>query len=196
MSNINQHQDLAIGGKGKARGRKDSTGQEAVIQIDPIRDSITNLGNLYDAYVDARGALNDAVKAVAEKSGLQSSVVRKLVNARGNDKFEQENVKVQQAALLFDEMGGGSLRDMDVGNGKPKRKKLTAADSSKNGPGDDDDDDGDPDPLAGSDLARKPPEGISASTLKQLDDASADAKASAEKKAERIAAAAVSKAKH
>lgn len=95
--------DQAIG-KAKARGRKDSEGQEAVIKTKPLKDSLRELGTLKAKSDAAKEKLNDAIKAVAEKSGLLSSVVRKFVNAATGEKFEEERRKVEQAALVFDEV--------------------------------------------------------------------------------------------
>jgi hypothetical protein len=88
----------------KARGRKETDGQEKVISTKPIRESVTELCQLKVKADAARDRLNVAVKAVAEKSGLLSSVVRKFVNARAGENFEEEKRKVEQLGLVFDEV--------------------------------------------------------------------------------------------
>ena len=95
----------------KAKGRKDSTGQEDVIKTKPLKDAIDDLIALHGKKQNANDKFNAAVKAVAEKSGLLSSVVRKLVNARAGDKWEEESRKVVQLGIVFEEVGaisGGS----------------------------------------------------------------------------------------
>lgn len=94
----------------RARGRRDSQGQEGVIKLKPAEDSIQELVDLYVKAGEASDKLNDAIKAVAEKSELLASVVRKFVTARAGEKFEEEKRKCEQLGLLFDEIGllGGS----------------------------------------------------------------------------------------
>jgi hypothetical protein len=46
------------------------------------------------------------VKRVAEKSGLLASVVRSVVSASANDKFEDKKKNAQQLALAFEECDG------------------------------------------------------------------------------------------
>lgn len=83
-------------------GRKDSDGQEAVIKLDKVKEKIDHLIKLHKTAADASDALNDGIKAVAEKSGLLASVVRKYVVAKAGDKFEEKAREVEQLSLLFD----------------------------------------------------------------------------------------------
>lgn len=83
-------------------GRKDSQGQEAVIKLDQVKDKIDYLVGLYKTSSDASASLNDGIKAIAEKSGLLASVVRKYVVAKAGDKFEEKAREVEQLSLLFD----------------------------------------------------------------------------------------------
>jgi hypothetical protein len=89
----------------KARGRKDKEGQESVIQMQPVKDNLQNLVDLWNKAKESNARLNDAVKATAEKSGLLASVVRRLVNAKAGEKYDEEANKVQQLALVFEEVG-------------------------------------------------------------------------------------------
>ena len=89
----------------KAKGRKDDTGQEAVIKMQPIKDIITDLVDLYTKAGKASDTLNDAIKAAAEKAGLQASAVRKFVVARAGEKYEEKKRDAEQLSLLFDEIG-------------------------------------------------------------------------------------------
>ena len=91
-----------------ARGRKDGDGQEVVIEMKPVREVLQELLELDKKARNAAQRRNDAIKAVAKKSGLLSSVVRKLVNARAGEDFAEEKRKVDQLALVFEEIGDGS----------------------------------------------------------------------------------------
>ena len=102
MENAAATADKAIS---KAKGRKDETGQEGVIKLKPVEDSIEDLMELKTKADLADVAFNDAVKAVAEKSQLLASVVRKFVNARMGEKFQDEKRKCEQLMLCFDEIG-------------------------------------------------------------------------------------------
>jgi len=86
------------------RGRKDA-GQEAVIKMKPVEDRIADLVQLHMRAVEAKDKLNDAIKAVAEQSGLLAASVSKFVAARAGDKFEEAKTKATQLALIFDEIG-------------------------------------------------------------------------------------------
>jgi hypothetical protein len=71
----------------KIRARKDADKQEAVIKLDAVRENIDHLLSLFNASADAATAYGEAVKAIAEKAGLQASVVRKFVSARASENF-------------------------------------------------------------------------------------------------------------
>ena len=90
-----------------ARGRKDAEGQEAVPQTKPVKDRINDLIALKVKADEAADKFNDAIKAVAEKAGLLASVVRKFVNARAGEKYEEESRKVEQLSLIFEVIGDG-----------------------------------------------------------------------------------------
>ena len=91
---------------GKAvKGRKDQ-GQEAVIKPDVLDAKLKELVHLHNKKTEASDAFNDAVKRVAEKSGLLASVVAKVVAASATDKFEDEKKKAQQLSLAFEECSG------------------------------------------------------------------------------------------
>lgn len=89
------------------KGRKDKDGTDAVIKTKPLKASIRELGTLKAKADEAKNKLNDAIKAVAEKSGLLSSVVRKFVNACSGDRghFDDEVRKVEQLSIAFEEVG-------------------------------------------------------------------------------------------
>lgn len=90
------------GGK-SARGRKDGDGQEAVIKLKPLKESFKELATLYTKAEDSKDKFNDAVKKVAERSGLMSSVVSKLVKAKSGEKFEDVKRTADQMSIVFAE---------------------------------------------------------------------------------------------
>jgi hypothetical protein len=93
-------------GTKRPRGRKDqTTGQEAAISLRPIKDGIEELVSLYTQQQESAARCSDAIKAVAEKSGLMANVVRKFVKARAGEKFEEAKRTVEQLSLVFEDMG-------------------------------------------------------------------------------------------
>jgi hypothetical protein len=91
-----------------ARGRKDVDKEDgATIKLKPLKDALRELGELALKAKEANAKVKDAIKAVAEKSGLLSSVVRRLVKALSgdSDQFEDEKRKVEQLGIVFEEIG-------------------------------------------------------------------------------------------
>ena len=97
--------DLAGDAIAKAKGRKSSDGTEDVIKTKPLKEAVAELETLKTKADAAKDKLNDAIKAVAERSGLLSKVVRKLVNARHGEDFEDAKREVMQLGIVFDEVG-------------------------------------------------------------------------------------------
>jgi alkylhydroperoxidase family enzyme len=93
-----QEGDKATG----VRGRKDQ-GIEAVPKPEVLAGKLKELVHLHNKKTEASDACNDAIKRVAEKSGLLASVVAKIVAASANDKFEDEKKKADQLSLAFEE---------------------------------------------------------------------------------------------
>ena len=93
--------------RASARGRRDNQGQEAVIKPEPLKKALKDLGHLKTKAEEAKTKLREAVKAVAEKSGLESSVVNRLVNARhaGSEKFDTMRRRIEQEQFVFSEIG-------------------------------------------------------------------------------------------
>jgi hypothetical protein len=89
----------------KPRGRADKDGQEQVINLKPLREAVKDLGVLKAKLEEHREKLNAAIKKVAEQSGLNSPAVRRLVNARHSDNFDEVKRSIDQAQLVFDELG-------------------------------------------------------------------------------------------
>ena len=86
-------------------GRKDA-GQEAVVKLESLSTKVDHLIALHEKVATATNDYQDAVKAVAEASGLLSATVTKYVKARAGDedKFEEAKTKALQLALVFEEV--------------------------------------------------------------------------------------------
>jgi hypothetical protein len=110
---MNAETDQANLGIDSPKGRKDKDGTPAVIKTKPLKDGIHDLMNLKAKADAAREKLNSAVKAIAEQSGLLSSVVRKLVNARSGDNFEAKANEIEQLGIVFEEVGEHDKRPLD-----------------------------------------------------------------------------------
>ncbi len=90
-----------------ARCRKDKDKDDgATITLEPLKKKLRDLGFLAAKLAEAKEKLNDAVKAVAEKSGLNASTVRRLVRAHSGDSthFDDERRKVEQLGIVFAEI--------------------------------------------------------------------------------------------
>jgi transcription termination factor NusB len=85
-------------------GRKDSEGQEAVVKIETLQVGMDELLKLHTAAENAATDFKEAVKAIAEKSGLNAATVSKYVKARAGDNFDATKGKVLQLALVFEEV--------------------------------------------------------------------------------------------
>jgi hypothetical protein len=86
-------------------GRVDHDGQEASIKLDAIREGVDNLVSLYRAAEEAGTDLSEAIKAVAEKSGLLATVVRKFIAAKAGEQYEERKRQCEQLSLVFEEVG-------------------------------------------------------------------------------------------
>ncbi len=89
-----------------ARGRQDRSGQEKVIDKAKLLERMDHLVDLHNRARASGKDLSDAIKAVAEKSGLLASVVRKLVVAKASETFDEKKKEAEQLALMFDEVAG------------------------------------------------------------------------------------------
>ena len=91
----------------RATGRKGPDKQELVTKPDVIKKGIDNLVTLHHHAAAASEQLNDAVKALAEKSGYNASAVRKFMLARAGEKYEEMKKLAEQQLELFSEVGEG-----------------------------------------------------------------------------------------
>lgn len=92
-------------GARKPKGRKNADKQEAIISMLPVKESIEELVALHIKAGEASDKFSEAVKATAEKAGLLASVVRKFVQARAGEKFEEKKTECDQLSLVFEEVG-------------------------------------------------------------------------------------------
>lgn len=89
----------------RARGRKDNSGQEGIINTTPLKKSLKELEDAYQKFINAKDALSGIVKSVAEKTNLQSGTIRKLLKARNSDKVEDTIRSAEQVQLVLEEFG-------------------------------------------------------------------------------------------
>jgi hypothetical protein len=85
------------------KGRQDRSGQEAVIKMAALDERMPHLVKLHGNAKDASKDFSQAVKAVAEKSGLLASVVRRFVTAKAGEHFEDKQKEAYQLSLVFGE---------------------------------------------------------------------------------------------
>ena len=86
------------------RGRKDATKQEKPIKTAVVKERLPELKRLKAAAKEAGAAYSDAIKKAAEDSGLNSSAVRRFVDAAAGDSIVERKRDAEQLSLLFDEV--------------------------------------------------------------------------------------------
>ena len=89
----------------KAKGRKDASGQEAIIKMKVAGDARKHLVKLLIAKQEAAEDYSAAIKAKAEAAGIQASVLGKYISAIAGEKYEEKKRDAEQLALCFDELG-------------------------------------------------------------------------------------------
>lgn len=85
-----------------------ATEKDAAVKLKPLRDGIKEIENAYELMRASRAAFREKVAAVAEKSGVEPSVIRAFVAARMMDDSERAGRKVESArqlAMVFEEVG-------------------------------------------------------------------------------------------
>lgn len=87
-----------------ARVRVDHEDQEAVVKLDAVRENLHDLEQQYRDSVDTAEAFAEAIKAVAEESGLFPKVLRRFVIARVKDQIRERKRECDQLFFLFDEI--------------------------------------------------------------------------------------------
>ena len=81
----------------------------AVVKLKPLRDGLKELENAYELMRASRTAFREKVAAVAEKSGVEPSVIRAFVATRmieDSEKAERKAEQARQLVMVFEEVGG------------------------------------------------------------------------------------------
>lgn len=101
-----EHMEPQAGRRGRrnVKGRQDSSKQEKTIEVKKLDEKMDHLVSLHTACKEASTNFSDAIKAVAESSGLQASVVRRFVAAKAGDNFGDRKRDAEQLALVFEEV--------------------------------------------------------------------------------------------
>lgn len=86
----------------KPTGRVSGDGQESVIDVSKAHDKEKHLVGLYTKQQEAAADFADAIKVVAEKSGLNASTVRAWVIAKAGENYDEKRRKVQQLSIIFE----------------------------------------------------------------------------------------------
>ena len=89
----------------KPRQRQDKSGQEQVQDITKLSEDMPKLLKLKSAFDDAKTDYSEAVKKTAERSGHLAPVVRRLVDAKAGDRFDEVKRLVDQMASVFELVG-------------------------------------------------------------------------------------------
>lgn len=99
--------EQALGMKPGARGRKGNDGQE--VEPDPakVAEKLDELVEAKHKAENAAEAFSKKIKAVAKEAGMNAAAVRKIVDARAGENFEQQRRYAAQLHLLFEEVGDG-----------------------------------------------------------------------------------------
>lgn len=96
--------------RGKVMSRKDQNGQEAIIELDKLRERTPHLCSLKTTFDEAKTDYSEAIKSVAEISGLQASVIRKYIAAKVSDKVQTAKREADQLSLVFEEADGPAIQ--------------------------------------------------------------------------------------
>ncbi len=78
------------------------------LKLKPLRDGLKELESAYELMRASRAAYREKIAVVAEKSGVEPSVIRAFVAARMVEDSEKAGRKAEQArqlAMVFDEVG-------------------------------------------------------------------------------------------
>lgn len=89
----------------QSKPRQNDGTDYAVIELAVVRERIDELVQLQRNATEAGKELADAIKATADEAGLLPATLRRFVSARAGDDFDAVASKVQQLALVFEEVG-------------------------------------------------------------------------------------------
>ena len=89
----------------KPKGRKDKDGGEKVISLKPLKDATKDLMGLYRKSQLSKDDYNLAAKAVAERAGLNTSAVKKLISSSYAGNHTEALRDAEQLSLVLSEVG-------------------------------------------------------------------------------------------
>jgi hypothetical protein len=101
----NTQTQTALDMKPGARGRKSADGSAEVIKITPIKEGAAEVMKLMRRAESAKTQAAEALEALAERSGTNVSVLKKLFKASLKGNFSDVRRDVDQAADLFERVG-------------------------------------------------------------------------------------------
>lgn len=84
--------------------RKDADKQKQVIKLSVVSDRKRELVEQYGKLREQQQEFDEAIKACAEASGLQASVVRRFIVATQKEQVDDKNRDADQLSLLFEEV--------------------------------------------------------------------------------------------
>jgi len=82
--------------------------QSAVVKLKPLRDGLKELENAYELMRASRTVFKEKIAAVAEKSGVEPSVIRAFIATRmieDSEKSERKAEQARQLVMVFEEVG-------------------------------------------------------------------------------------------
>lgn len=95
--------DLQPGSRG--RGRKNSRGEEEVPNYKTVKDASANLMKLLRRQSVLNTEINEAFKAVAERSNTRAAHLRKLFKASLAGRFVDARNDADQQSVMFEMVG-------------------------------------------------------------------------------------------
>jgi len=84
--------------------KQDNQGDEQIVDLNAFHDRLPHLLDLREKAENANADLREAIKGVAEKSGLYAANIRAVVNAKFKQNEEAVERKATQLALVFEEV--------------------------------------------------------------------------------------------
>jgi hypothetical protein len=94
----------STGSRRRVGSRQGTDQQDEAIRLEELRKKVGYLVRLHNTAQDAKEEFAEAVRAVAEASGLQAKVVRRFVVAKAGTTFEKKKKEAEQLSLVFDEV--------------------------------------------------------------------------------------------
>lgn len=93
------------GTRARNGGRQDRDGTSEVIKIADIKQGSAEVMKLYRKAETAKTSLNEALKALAERSGTNTGNLKKLFKASYKGNFAEARRDLDQQTVLFEQVG-------------------------------------------------------------------------------------------